>query len=385
MKKYWKTAILAILAIAGISSFYAQSAYTISLLPDFKIIPESGSTDEEMVVLAGYTNVISGEPDYETQENLKITNEGTIYVKELNIFERQDVRWIPEFERIQQNYKDFMRGYSDDNIYEDNQWLAKAAILSNGEDRTHRFEIGVLDKKTKKEMAFKADVPNDEKEWMTIEDVQRVNNEIKILAQSMNKSQDLILYTFSIKSRELVNKKRVSGTPDQSMRMRTLGQVNVTQPNSGVVYQKISTKEIENSGEGIGEEIISEDYYFSDYQTGKEVKIKLPVPAGDIQFSLFGGSYLYMMSSAGENFSVLRYNMNTQKTDRETEIPVNSKNAVQAIQFKQNTVYFSLNKVVPAIKGYDLKTGKEVYSSKISSDRHESNKKLEIHSIQFLK
>ena len=116
------------------------------------------------------------------------------------------------------------------------------------------FDIEVLDKKTEETISFKSDVPFLEKyEWLNIEDVQVVHDELKLVVQGLGMkdgTDDLRVYTFDMKEQLLVGNEPIATSDSKEnarVDIRLLNELYSTiQPQKFYVIHK-ETYEAQNT------------------------------------------------------------------------------------------------------------------------------------------
>ncbi|KZZ83293.1 MULTISPECIES: hypothetical protein [Bacillaceae] len=385
MKKYWKTMLITIIAVLGIGSFYVQSAYTKSLLPDFKIKTESGSKDIGSSISLFGSYYMKDNQEY-TNESLRITEKGSEYHSRLSIIDQQDRRWFgnTDFERIHKDYRDFMRGNKEfGEIFEDEKWLVSAQLAQEEEEK-RVFTFAIMDKNTKKQMKFDAKIPVQDRSLFYVTDVQRVNNQLKVLVYGSSDAnrENYTLYTFNIKSRELAAEQRFGETETKNKENYYITLFNELDP----LRQSDYTAYIKNYYKQDGEDnqLERREYYVINNKTGTEEKISLPSSKGEIQDLFLENSHVYYTVSENGKMKALRYDIKAGKIDLERFIPI-SKKSFEAVDFKEGVMYAAgkKNSNESYIKAFSMKTGEEVYSGKIVNRSVKANMTLDIHSISI--
>ncbi|MBS2970224.1 hypothetical protein J9317_15870 [Metabacillus sp. KIGAM252] len=385
MKKYWKTMLITIIAVLGIGSFYVQAAYTKSLLPNFKIKTESGSKDigSRISLIGSY--YMKDNQEY-ANESLRITEKGSEYHSRLSIIEQQDRKWFgsTDFERIQDDYRDFMRGNKESGeIYEDEKWLVSAQ-LAQEEDEKRVFTFAIMDKNTKKQMKFDAKVPVKGQSLFYVTDVQRVNNEVKVLVYGASDAnrESYTSYNFNLKDRELVGEQRFGETEmknKENYYITLFNELDPLRPSDYTAYIKNYYKQ-----DGEDNQFERREYYVINNKTGTEEKITLPSIMGEIQDLFIENSHLYYTVSENGKMNALRYDIKSGKIDLERLLPI-QQNSLDTFTFKEGVMYAAgkKNSKESYIKAFSMKTGEEVYSGKIENRSVKSNMTLDIHSISI--
>lgn len=208
VKRYWKLIILSFVTVIVIGTFYIQagSAEKVNLHIEFEKV---NGNEEELKDLIFYGDFLVGN----MYQPLQITTEETINPYGRTFLEQLSPQYnAPIFKDLINHHRSFMRGKEliPNNFFEDENLLVYANVngdFNHAPNRDGEFDIEVLNKKTEETISFKSDVPFIEKyDWMHMEDVQVVHNEIKLVVQGfgIEGGSDLRVYTFDVKEQLLV-------------------------------------------------------------------------------------------------------------------------------------------------------------------------------------
>ena len=219
--------------------------------------------EEELKDLTFYGDYLVGN----MYQSLQFTTEETINRNNISFIEQLSPEYnAPIFKELIKNHKRFMRGkeLSPSYYYEDENVLVYASFKGDFDPSPNRdvdFDIEVLDKKTEETTSFKSDVPFLEKyEWLNIEDVQVVHDELKLVVQGngmKDGTDDLRVYTFDMKEQLLVgNEPIVTSDSKENARtdIRLLNELYSTiQPQKFYVIQKetYETQNARNEGDAV--------------------------------------------------------------------------------------------------------------------------------------
>ena len=217
MKHYWKLLSLIVFVSLVTGAFYIQGSLASNGNPDFVIEKRSG--DEKLVknlVVVGNLEI----GNY-IQDTLYIDDTETVYESERSFIENLDNAYFsPEIKRLQQEYRNFMRGKINNPslFYEDENHVAYAYInwdkSSLGPTRFF-FDIAVLDKDSKEVTVIQESLPKDRAySYAQVWDVQWIDGKLKVAAEVYTdingRTSEIHLYTFELKSQQLTEDRLLS-------------------------------------------------------------------------------------------------------------------------------------------------------------------------------
>src|SRR5690625_3866402 len=213
MKKYIKLVVLTIFIIVFISYFYVDVKNASRLFPNFQFEKIAGNEEvvEDLVVSGDFYY------DFYGFQTFRVDSEGTSYFRDEPFLKRLDVFYSPiEIERLQKEYRSFMRGKDKFSgyFYETDEYLAYGATPFNVWGLDHlEFEVAILDKQTKKSDSFRVPIPNrGDYSFVDAKDVFLNENEFYIVTLNEQTDQDgyitvaeVHVYTFDLDRQELIH------------------------------------------------------------------------------------------------------------------------------------------------------------------------------------
>ncbi|MTH54792.1 hypothetical protein GKZ89_15415 [Bacillus mangrovi] len=384
MKKYWKLSLIVLVAAAGIGSFYIQKALSKSSLPEFTLQQEKGEGGSPKLTLVGSYEERStlAQSEY-SYEPVNITLSGSRYKNSLSYIQQQESNWFsyPDYDNLQRKHRDFMRGVKwEGGVFENEKWLVSVQP-ANSPEQWSTFSFKVADKKTKKQMEFLADIPNKRNSWIDIHDVQRIGNEVKVLAEKLGEDEQLVLYTFSLQSQKLIREKSFElKEKDQniSSRFNFYDKQYQTGPEKEAVYEVEFFEEVQKQ-EGHWEEVTASKVLFIiNLESETAESVKLNSESETMNYYGAGSENLYQAAYVNGRITVSEIDSKTQKTDILTEIK--AAEASQAAAFKDDVLFVVYSR---SVKGYNVNSGKEVYSYKIAHKPLEKGARLSINTIHI--
>lgn len=212
MKKYWKLIGLTLFVVIVLSIFFYQSEKVSTYFPQFHVEHAEGdATEIENVLLYGdyYKGMY-------TFESFKVDLAGTYYLRDESLLSRFSLTYLPfEIERLQQEYRSFMRGKEANPamFYEDDERLVYGGTPYDMIDfENYFFEIDVLHKATDERISFLTPIPDRNNFWH-VEPYYVTANEREVKVITVNERTDyesetdtteIHLYTFDLEKEELV-------------------------------------------------------------------------------------------------------------------------------------------------------------------------------------
>ena len=329
MKRYWKLMILSLITIIVIGTFYisAGRAEKTDLTIEFEVV---NGNEEELKDLTFYGEYLVGN----MYQSLQFTTEETINRNNISFIEQLSPQYnSPIFQKLIKNHKRFMRGkqLSPSCYYEDENVLVYASFKGDFNPSPNRdvdFEIEVLDKKTEETILFKSDVPFLEKyEWLNIEDVQVVHDELKLVVQGIGMkdgTDDLRVYTFDMKEQLLVVNEQIATSDSKenaTTDIRVLNELyDNIQPQKFYVIQK-ETYEAENTrieGDAVTYEgepkVVGNEVFVYNIENSESKQLEIP---NEMAESIYRASILqssmYTFTQSDNTIEVSRYDFEKEE------------------------------------------------------------------------
>ena len=181
-------------------------------------------------------------------------------------------------------------------------------------------------KSQKKRLYFQSDVPKKEKyQFMNMEDVQVVNDELKALIRGSrnNGGEDLLVYTFNIDEQKLVKNDTIVSTQKTENRwtdIRIINDYNSIQPQNHylIFTETYEAQEVQGNGQMItyeGEPKLVENEAFV-YDIDKNQLKKLEIPdewnQSSESFSMYG-SAIFVHTPSANGIEVNQYDMEKEE------------------------------------------------------------------------
>ncbi|MCD7035676.1 hypothetical protein LRR81_15635 [Metabacillus sp. GX 13764] len=374
IKKIAISISLAIIALAGLSTYYIQSAVTVSQFPDYYLKKESG--DENAVKNLVLNGTYYGR---HSAEEVKINSEGATYKRRLNPLQQLDTQMgRPRLEELTNKYRNFMRGKDiNADIFEDNKWIVIAQVEPFRDVLTQKpitMTISVYSKNDNSSMSFKTDIPTDNKDPylnIYIQDVQRFQNEIKVRTQNVrDTSESYHLYSFSIADKKLVKDVRLASREKANISYSFSRETNPF----GLGRYTVLSAEVKDKGPGKNEEkapkVVSREFYAVDLYSGTSRKISLPKDMNMDDVSLFSeDSLLYLCQPKGKTMRILVFNLEDNTVLADHIFP-----HLNLLTINKNKLYIAndgLEDHKPIqLSVYDLFTGGNIYKGTYTPKHH---------------
>jgi len=345
MKRYILSIALGVFAVGAIGTYYASG--TEGDVPQYKLVTLEGDALEAAKLrLDGH--YIGGVGS----KALELTVEGTKYQLTKSFYDkffkysRYLTTHFEDLKALKREHRDFMRGRSSVNsFYRDSEWVIYAdAVLydprSEYEWRTE-LRMDVLEEATGKVAKHRIELDESNRtEWISVDDVQRIGDEVHILAQvryrtgpsadgTDNPTMDFRDYVVDLSSGKLlreavtVSEKLESSTGNQGTvnAQKVSREINLSaissevssHPSEYVVLQTSRRETVDGEGDKETTTFIRNSAVYS-YRTGKLTS--LPEPATD--YSAFSseqnrlnGEQFTVMYSSNHSLAIVRYNVAT--------------------------------------------------------------------------
>lgn len=337
MKRYWKLTTLTIFIVVIIGALYIQTSLATSRFPEFVIKHQSGDKAEvKPLKLIG--NYEANEMNYVYTE---ITDQGTSYrnYESSYLYLLQEDYLQSEMKDLIKNYRSFMRGKQDEQIYsffEDQNNLAFAGLKSeyvysqNGR-WTYSFVIDVLDKKTKKNTAFELAIPEDEQyNYLNIQGVQFINDELKIITTNEPLSnneyysqEEIHIYTVDLDTQKIVEDLEISSTTAdlESNQWHSIYGVYKGAdigPNKYFVLQEEIREEVMLDDDYYDHQTIASQYIVYHFESGEQESIHLPDEYGvELYPELLNGSTIYFSRDTDDGIEIIGYDLENKQIQSE--------------------------------------------------------------------
>jgi hypothetical protein len=385
MKKYWKFAAIIMIIVLSIGAFYVNSATSAEQYPEFIIQTQSGEVDEiKPLVLEGSYSDTSSMNHVGT--NLKITADGSTYNS--RSFLDQLIGQPPiVIKELQEEYRTFMRGKNHlvDLFFENNQFLAYADVDYNmGLSRSNdfKFDISVLNKEDGHINSFTVDVPDGGGlEYVFVEDVQMVEDELKLITQNTLRNSDDAydekhIYTIDIANQKIDNHEAIIQVPEGQDGTHVDIQLIRTSPkkaNEHLIIVKTERKVIEDK-ESIREEVINQEVISYNLATKEKEKVNVPdLRLDENQLSFFDGSTIYFMTLDGQELVVTPYSLVDNQIGKVFSIQLFGEKDIvhgQMTTVKDGKLYIASSQMNSNIKAdvivADLKTGETLFKGQLA-------------------
>ncbi|MRH42500.1 hypothetical protein GH741_07355 [Aquibacillus halophilus] len=406
MKKYWKIISIVVIIVLSLGTFYVNAALSAEQYPGFVIETKSGDANEikPLVLEGSYTDTSS--MNY-VSANLKITAEGSTY-KSYSFLD-QLIGQPPEMiSELQDEYRNFMRGKmgSINSFFEDDQHLAYADVdykMGSLSSSDFKLDISLLNKGDGNINEFTVKVPDSaELEYMYVDDVQMIGNELTLITQNMIRSNDVgydekHIYTVNLADQTIINHESLYQFSQGQGNVHTNVQLIGTSPTKAYEHiillktEEEIIEEMESSRvEYMNQEIIS-------YNLATKEKENIDVPELNLkenQLSFFDGSTLYFTKLEGQELVVTPYNLEDDQVGNalSLQFPGEKDNVQVPVITVNNGKLFAVapqmnNESDASVSVADVNTGETLFEGKIvlkDSSQEMGRYEIYLHEI-FLK
>ncbi|MFJ7746882.1 hypothetical protein [Peribacillus sp. NPDC097295] len=374
MKRYISSILIIVVSILSIGTYYAQVTSYASNLPEltFKTV-EGDERELHSIILNGYYE------EGNLSESFSVDSGKTTYQKERSFFERLDGHINPTFERLEKEYRSFMRGKQYfDTYYEDEDNLTFVTTKMNEDNSKFypKFYIDSLEKKDKEVKSFEIDLPDQDKyDDIVIRDVQFAQSKLQIITQNdLMKNEgkvEIHHYTIDLAGKKVVNDETIlSETFDSSNQGHFAMPSKVDgKPNNVFVIALVKGS---YSEEGEFTEKVGASSLFSYHYDKKTLeKIKLPKDLAityenmESYFS-YDEENLYMTGLEEERSRIFTFDLEKQKLINEFNL-----NAVDFAEIKDGRIFvMTADELLIA----DALTGKTLYKAKLGLESDDQKK-----------
>ncbi|MFD1447544.1 hypothetical protein [Oceanobacillus profundus] len=416
MKRYWKLILLVSFTVLVIGAFYIQTSTATSRLPEFAFETVNGDEKEIEKLTLEASFIQEGIGD-----SFQLNVDGTTYWGEYSYFERMlGVNQSPKMERLQKDYRNFMRGKSMTpyHFYEDENFLVYVNLtwdtMNGYQPDDFELDIGILDKVSKEETSFQAPVPLNKDSMiytMDVEGIHIVDGQLKIMSRnySFDKQSEKDVTTYqvylvdiaekSIQSETVIKPKEDEVSTNQYREIRIVNNrwEDIQQPMEQVVFEEELVEELveesvidemESTYETVERELVQYDL-----ATGEKEEIKLPKEISNNAFPYaVNDEIIYFTEDVEGKLELTSYNIESGELEAKQTIAIPDVTDEQGYMYKihGDKVY-----VVPATKNAEqdlplhivhLKTGDTLYEGKITMKnpkKQDIDYNLDIHSIEL--
>lgn len=333
MHRYGKIIIIGIIIFLGIGLFYYENSQAIDQYPEYKIQTISG--DESLVKDISITGSFNS--TY-LAKNLAVTTEGSKYSESQIDFKSMFTKsYDSEYEddKIKEwidKYRSFMRDKDPiiTNFIETDDQLVYGDVYQDyspftGMSSEKKARVAILDKKTKKETtSFKIDFKESQghDEYLEVIKIFLDGNQLKIIVDSQkyqetSDSQHIILYTFDLKKKKLVDEKELYGyknNMDSNQTSLSIVPSNNEDDSKEIVFS-ISVYKEEEDDKGEYKTIdLKNEYVIYNYETDKmeTIKIKEKDPLYDSE--QIDDGILYSMTRKNKQLNINRVDLKEKKS-----------------------------------------------------------------------
>jgi uncharacterized protein YrzB (UPF0473 family) len=394
MKKYWKfTSIIAVIVLS-IGTFYVNSAMSATQYPEFVINKKSGNAEEikSLVLEGGYHE---GSSMNYSNNHLKITHDGSNYRNDSSLLDLVTGHPAPMIQELQDEYRNFMRGKGQnlDSFFENNKLLAYTEVKYNMRSlisKDFKFAISVLDKDDGNTTSYNINVPDSSVvDHIIVEDVQVVDNELKIITQNMTNKKDKYynekhIYTLDISTGTISNNETIFSIPDQQGNTHIyadLIKTNHKQANENLIFIKTQEKMIQDEESDMNGET-SRELISYNIKTKEQKTIELPESLKEHQISFFDGSIIYFSKLSEKNLVVTPFSIENDQAGNEFTLQLSNETSNMEppiIIVKDSKLYVTTQLTNLTTKAsvavFDVKTGETLYEGEV--ERKNSPKNME--------
>ncbi|WP_075618006.1 hypothetical protein [Paenisporosarcina indica] len=399
MKKYWKfTSIIAVIVLS-IGTFYVNSATSATQYPEFVINKKVGNAKEiKSMVLEGAYH--EGNSMNYTNNQLQITSNGSEYINGSSLIDLVVGRPAPMIQELQEEHHNFMRGKNHNlgSFFENAKLLAYADVkykMGTFTNRDFKFAISILDKDDGNTISFSIKVPDRSViEHIFVDDVQVVDNELKVITQNRTSKNEKYfnekhIYSIDISTGKINSNETILSIPEPQGNEQIYAELIQTSHKQGdenLLFIKTQEKMIQEEEsyrlEEKNRELISYNLITKEKET-----IELPDSLKENQISFFDGSTIYFSKFSGENLVVTPYSLENDQADNEFTIQQSNETSNEEppiIIMKDGKLYVTTHvtnlKTKANITVIDLKTSDTIYQGEvIRKDFPKSTEQFELY------
>lgn len=394
MKKYWKfTSIIAVIVLS-IGTFYVNSALSATQYPDFVINKKNGNAEEikSLVLAGGYHE---GNSMNYTNTHLEITHDSSDYRIGSSLLDLVIGRPAPMIQELQGDHRNFMRGKGQNlvSFFENSKLLAYADVkykIGSSISRDFKFAISILDKEGGNATSFTIKVPDSSVvEYIYVEDVQVVDNELKIITHNYTSENEKYfnekhIYTLDISTGAIKNNEKIFSIPDQQGDTNIYADLIRTshkQAHENLIFIKTHERMIQEEESSRTEES-SQELISYNLKTNEQKTIELPESLKEHQISFFDGSTIYFSKLSEKNLVVTPFSIEDDQAGNEYTLQISNETSntePPMIVVKDGKLYVTTQLTNLTTKAsvavFDVKTGETLYEGEV--ERKDSPENME--------
>ncbi|WP_339230030.1 hypothetical protein NSQ77_07590 [Oceanobacillus sp. FSL K6-2867] len=412
MKRYWKLILLVSFIVLVIGAFYIQTSTATSRLPEFVFETVSGDEKEIEKLTLEASFIQEGIGD-----SFQLNADGTTYWGEYTYFERMlGVNQSPKMERLQKDYRGFMRGKSMTpyHFYEDENLLVYVNLtwdtMNGYQPNDFELDIGILDKVSKEETSFQAPIPVNKNSMiysMDVEGIHIIDGQLKVISRNYSydkqSEKDITAYQVylvdiaaeTIQSEAIITAKEDEVSSNQYREIRIVDNKweDIQQPMEQVVFgEELIEESVIDEWESTYETIDRELFHYN-LVTGEKEQIKLPKGISNNAFPYTANDeMIYFTEDVEGKLEITSFNMENGKIEAKQTIAIPEVTDELGYMYK---IYGEKVYVVPASKLpkqdlslyiIHLRTGDTLYEGKITMKnpkKQDIDYDLDIHSIEL--
>jgi len=273
--RYWKILVILVIILGSIGTYYIQEARAGNKDPEFTFETVNGDANEvENLILTG---MFVNQQGY--GEQIDISTEGTTYQRDLPYLKQLKFYSDPEIERLQREYRSFMRGKGENSssFYENKDVLVHVGPSWIEKPETP-LQIDILDKETGKENAFEAEIPeNQNAMYLRIVEVQFVNNELHVM--TISDTEEVHVYRMEIEKEAFVGDQTLDVTKEETdmdwIQISELNGSHVMQERDSYIFGILHMQEVQ---EEENHSILHEKMEYAAYHFESGEFLNLDVP-----------------------------------------------------------------------------------------------------------
>lgn len=332
MKKYWKLIALPLFIIVVFAVFYINERAVTKNFPQFNfyLTAEEAKAVESLVI---HGDLFRGMFDYEP---FRIEKDGTTYLRDESFMKRLYMSYRPlEIERLQKEYRNFMRGKDEslDLYFENEEILAYSSIPYHWRTyESNMFDIAVLDKKTNKTNSFSLPIPNHSAYWyvdvygVTVQDqkmsIVTVNDGMDETGEASN--MEVHLYTVDIEGKKLLSDELIAAFSSQP--------IDYGYEGVDIIFDDRSTKNEmlilhsrtthEPKGDDFSETVQMKEIIKYNIGTLEVEEVSYPKEEQLGKLVAFAEDQLYFANIANSNLYLTKYDSGKGEITKELEAPL---------------------------------------------------------------
>lgn len=322
MRRYWPSITLVTIILLVLGTFYLQSTFANSSNPSFHFSNISGNEEElESLVIHGTY------PNDGMYERVKISKDETVYTSESIL--RNYLSTHPEINRLQKEYRSFMRGKNHDLhfFFEDEGYVAYADVRVeyNFQGPTdYTFVIDVMDKTVDERIKMDINVPNQDRfSYIWVQDVYVDNNKLQLVTENEllgSNGTEMYVYTFDLEKEKLIADNTLIEYSNNQPNTHTFISIINDQQKLSKETQLVFIKETRSyADEGMETDNHSvHSLYTYDYVTNelKELVLLEEISSLMEPFNLIkAGNIVYVTTNKEDELQVLGYNVDSEEIE----------------------------------------------------------------------